>query len=576
MDKAQPVDINAGIVDLQVQGVLKHHGGEMAERFGIGADTEKMRSLAFVYLCVQTVLEVAPELNGTDILDFITEGGEDFGVDAIACSIEQTEEINIYLFQAKYKRNLDGTNAFPENAVIKAIHAVRYLCDPASRLAVNPRLQAKIEDIHAYIRDGKIPRVTCFCCNNGLRWTAAAQAHIDREETFRDRVSFVHINHNELIRLLSPSKPIEATLAFNGKMLVEDFNYCRVAIGKVSVADIKHLVSEYGDRLLERNIRRYLGLVRVNAGIRKTLEDASQRQHFYFYNNGITLTCSKFDWNALQGQDYLVRVEGLQIINGGQTCRTILETLRTLDDLSPFAQTFVLVRLYQLPSENREELISHITFATNSQSPVDLRDLHSNDERQRQLETDIQLLGFTYLRQRVRKRFTPQDITSAVAAEAVLAVWRRRPQQAKFQSQEHFGGLYDQIFTDSLNGAQVVLAVLLYRKAETYRKASPADAPNFLPYAGAFIAMVMGSLLLRDMGCTVNELTHRNIEAAKALVEERGSDYLNAAVRSIDEALGKLYAQGARESLQQLAATFRRGDLLEYLSEDFIYAAIPL
>jgi len=549
----------------------------MTERFGIGADTEKMRSLAFVYLCVQTVLDAAPGLDGVDILDFITEGGEDFGVDAIAFSVEQAEEVNIYLFQAKYKRKLDGTNAFPENAVIKAIHAVRYLCDPASRLAVNPRLQAKIEDIHAYIRDGKIPRVTCFCCNNGLPWTAAAQAHIDREEIFRNRVSFVHINHHELIRLLSPSKPINEVLSFYGKMLVEDFNYSRVAIGKMRVADIMQLISIHGDHLLERNIRRYLGLVRVNAGIRKTLEDASQRQNFYFFNNGITLTCSRFDWNALQGQDHQVQVKGLQIINGGQTCRTILETLKSLDDLTPFAQTFVLVRLHQLPDENREELISRITLATNSQNPVDLRDLHSNDERQRQLETDIQLLGFTYLRQRVRKRFTSQDITSAVAAEAVLAVWRRRPQQAKFQSQEHFGGLYDQIFTDSLNGAQVVLSVLLYRKAETYRKASPDGSPVFLPYAGAFIAMVMGGLLLKDMGCsTVSALTHLNFEHAKGLIESRGDYYLSAAVKAIERALEQLYAQGARESLQQLAATFRRGDLLEYLNEDLVHGAIPL
>jgi len=199
-------------------------------------------------------------------------------------------------------------------------------------------------------------------------------------------------------------------------------------------------ISRHGDRLLEKNIRRYLGLQgnRVNEAIRTTLESGEQG-NFYFYNNGITLTCDKFTYNALQEGDFQVKVENLQIINGGQTCMTIFQTLQQRTLFSN--EAYVLLRLYQLPSDN-EDLVQRITFATNSQNPVDLRDLRANDQVQRRLEMDIEQLGFAHRRKRSDSGTRAIDITSGVAAEAVLSVWRHRPQQAKFFTREHFGRLY--------------------------------------------------------------------------------------------------------------------------------------
>lgn len=151
-----------------------------------------------------------------------------------------------------------------------------------------------------------------------------------------------------------------------------------------------------------------------------TLE-SEEKTNFYFYNNGITLTCDNFAYNALQNGDYQVRVENLQIINGGQTCMTIFKTLQTQQPLNENHQAYLLLRLYQLPRDNRD-LVQKITYATNSQNPVDLRDLRANDDRQQKLEMDIQQLGFNYRRKRSESNSKPREITSGIAAEAVLAV----------------------------------------------------------------------------------------------------------------------------------------------------------
>jgi len=556
------MNLNVSIIDQQVRALADKLTDTFADRLNIKNDEIKLRSAAFVLLCVKTVLD----LNEDEAMDCMTEGGSDFGVDAVEVSDVQEGEFTVTLFQGKYKQDLEGNANFPENGITKAIQAVRLLFDPASVVTVNAQLLARLEEIRSLICDGNIPRVRFVMCNNGLSWTAQAQQLIDREK-FPDRVQFEHVNQEEILRLLQSTQPVRDTIRFNGKAIVEDFNFIRVVVGKVPVTEIADLLGRHGDRLLERNIRRYLGLYgnRVNEGIRETLSEPNGRQSFYFYNNGLTLTCSKFDYNALQGENYQVKVEGLQIINGGQTCKTIESTLKGLSgQQANLDQAFVLVRLYQLPDDGAD-LVRRITYATNSQNPVDLRDLRSNDDRQKKLELSLSQLGYHYRRQRSDATIKATDISSATAAEAVLSVWRERPHQAKFMSREHFGRFYDVIFTPELNGAQVVLATLMFRIAENKRKRPPENAPDFLRYGSCFLAMLMGKHLLEDLGIKIESLDHRFFEKAKELVEQKGEEYFVKSVEEIKAALKKLY--GEQEiSLQRLAATFRRGDLIAELN----------
>jgi len=555
------MNIEASIVDQRLSSIIRKIREPAAEQLRI-SDPTKLKSLAFVYLCVKAVLDLDDE----ETFDCLTEGGGDFGVDAIHISEEYDGEFTVSLFQAKYKHtDFSGNSNFPESGINSLIRAIRLLFNPAAELQhINTRLLAKVEEARSLIRDGFIPQVRSIACNNGLKWTSATD-EIIACASFGDQVTWEHFNHTSLVKILQASKSVTDSLRLNGKAIVEDMDYSRILVGRISVTEIAGLISRHGDRLLERNIRRYLGLQgnRVNEAIRLTLE-TPERSNFYFYNNGITLTCDKFSYNALQEGDYQVKVENLQIINGGQTCMTIFQTMRQATLLPEPTEAYVLLRLYQLPSDN-EDLVQKITFATNSQNPVDLRDLRANDEVQRRLEIDISQLGFSYRRKRSDSGLRPLDITSGVAAEAILSVWRHRPHQAKFFTREHFGRLYGEIFSHSLNGSQVILAVQLYRIAENRRK-RPEDAdPIFVRYASCFIAMQMGRRLISDLGLAdVNGINHLNFTNASDLIAANGNKYYSDSLRDIQQALSDLYG-GQNVSLQQLSATFRRGDLIERL-----------
>ncbi len=553
------MDINAAIIDQRLSAVSDEIRERVKDELSI-TDEERLKSLAFIYISVKTVLD----LPDAEAFDCLTEGGQDFGVDAIHLSPESDGEFAVSLFQGKYKRRLDSQANFSEDGIKSLINAIKHMFDPDSQLNnINDRLKTRVEEVRSLIRDGYIPQVRAIACNNGLKWNEAAQEEIARA-AFGNQVTWEHVNHDRLVMILQAIKPVNDSLQLIGKAIVEDFNFSRVLVARIAATEIASLIERHGERLLERNIRRYLGLQgnRVNEAISATLQ-GTERSNFYFFNNGITLICDKFSYNALQESNYHVKVENLQIINGGQTCMTIFRTLKDSSQRDIFNNAHVLIRLYQLPSDN-QDLVSSITFATNSQNPVDLRDLRANDGRQRQLETDMAQLGFSYRRRRTDTPIKSTDITSGMAAEAVLSTWRRKPHQAKFFAREHFGKLYDFIFSPELNGAQVIIASLLYRIAENKRKRPPEGAVPFVRYASCFIAMQMGYYLLKDLGCPIAGLTHQTFSRARELVEQENELYFKNGVDDIDRALKMLYYE-SDISLQQLSATFRRGDLIEKL-----------
>lgn len=555
------MDINVALVDQRVSGILASDSGLLDI---VPGDENKKKSAAFILLCMSTLLDI-PLSEASELL---TEGGQDVGVDGLHISDIDDGEFIVTLFQGKYKvKNLDGDSHFPENGVEKAYNTVELIFDPYRDADFNPRLKPRIEEIRSLISDGYIPSVRVILCNNGMRWNDEAEKKwVNLVHTkYKDKVEFVHFNHDCIVDILKKNKSVDTMLSLSGKIIVEDMNFMRVMVGRLPVEEIHRVFSEHGNRLLERNVRRYLGLSnnRVNSDIYATLLDKNRADKFYFYNNGITVVCDKFDYNALQSEDYKVRVTNMQIINGGQTCKTIYEAIEKNGLKNVGSAACVMIRIYQL-AESDANIVNEITYATNNQNPVDLRDLHSNDNIQKILECGLNELGYIYKRQRDSSSGT-QIITSPVAAEAVLAIWRECPHQAKFQRRDLFGKFYEKIFQE-LTPEQLVLAVIIFRSVENERKRpTQANPPLFLPYASHYISMLIGKMLLEKHEISLTDISHKNFKDIIDDFEKNKDDYHEKAVKTIDQALAVLY--GDKEvSLQQLAATFRRGDLLRQLS----------
>lgn len=111
------MDINASIVDQRLTGIL----ADRPQLLPAGVDENKRRSVAFVLLCISTMLDIPLE----EAAELLTEGGQDEGVDGIHLGEIDDGEFTVTIFQGKYKhKDLSGVANFPENGVLKAISTV--------------------------------------------------------------------------------------------------------------------------------------------------------------------------------------------------------------------------------------------------------------------------------------------------------------------------------------------------------------------------------------------------------------------------------------------------------------------
>ncbi len=225
------MSINIGIIDSRVRKLVVDLANELDSRLNIRGDETKARSAIFVFLVVKTLLDLPDE----EALDCLTEGGNDFGIDAVHVGDVEDGEFLVTLFQGKYKQDLKGDANFPQTGVEKSIQAIRYLFDPDAVISTNRNLTKRLEEIRSLVRDGNIPLVQFLLCNNGLSWSDTSQQLIDCAAFPENQVAWQYMNHDSIVLLIQSTKPIDDVLRLTGKAIVEDFDYSRVLVGKMPV-----------------------------------------------------------------------------------------------------------------------------------------------------------------------------------------------------------------------------------------------------------------------------------------------------------------------------------------------------
>lgn len=548
------MNIEKQIIDQRICKIIEENPGHDLFRH----PNERNLSYAFLLLGVATYLgkDIA------DVLGHITEGGGDGGIDAICLDVDESV-LHVTLFQSKYVKNFEKDSVFPANAIEKAVVAVKTIFDPKAAASLNPISRRHVDQIRSYIADGYYPHVTCVMINNGLRWDQDGQNKIDNEFYGGSQVEFIHFNHRDILAAITRSKGIDAKIRFSGKSVGEQIMYKSVVIGRVNVTEIVDLLDKHSDSLLERNVRKYLGLQNtVNKDISETL--LSDSANFFFYNNGITMVCEDLRFNELQKEDWIVMAKNLQIINGGQTCRTIQE-VASKNPEADLSNAYVLVRMYALGGD--ETVTLGVTKATNTQSPIDLRDLLANEPEQRLLEIGIAELGYSYKRKRDAIINTNADtITSSVAAEAAFVIWNRKPHLISRRKHELFAPvLYKEIF-DGLNGTQAVIAVFIYRYCDNMRRRSSQneEVAAQRSFSQFLIATMIGERLLADSGITKERLNHSNFREVNALFDEKKALYHHECEQKIIRILKSDFGHSVNMADgRSISAAFRRFEFVE-------------
>ncbi|MDQ0045034.1 AIPR family protein [Variovorax boronicumulans] len=146
---------------------------------------------------------------------------------------------------------------------------------------------------------------------------------------------------------------------------------------------LANMFERYGSRLLEGNVRSFLGMKGgVNKGIRKTVLDSPEL--FFAYNNGIAATASAVERKVIDGRQVITNLVDLQIVNGGQTTASILNA-RKKDKLS-LAGVSVAMKLTVIEGIEANALIPKIAEFANTQNKIAVADFFANHPFHRKME----------------------------------------------------------------------------------------------------------------------------------------------------------------------------------------------
>ena len=317
---------------------------------------------------------------------------------------------------------------------------------------------------------------------------------------------------------------------------------------------LRSIYSDFGSRLLERNVRSFLqARGKVNRGIRDTI--AREPDRFLAYNNGITLTAQAVELCQANGSTAIARLEGLQIVNGGQTTASLLATDRGRADLS---QVYVAAKLIEIESgDAHDALVRNVSRYANSQNRISEADFSANDpfhvgmeelsrtvwapavggtqrqtkwfyERARGQYQDARALETTPARRRMfnaenptRQRFTKTDLAK------FENTWDQLPHVVSRGAQKNFSDYMirltgrDQVVVDRSYFERLVAKVILFRTAEriVQQQKFGGYRANIVTYTLSLISnatsqrLDLGSIwreqdLTENLRITIAELSH--------------------------------------------------------------------
>ena len=278
----------------------------------------------------------------------------------------------------------------------------------------------------------------------------------------------------------------------------------------VPVKQIIDVFARHSYKIFRLNPRGPLGN-KVNAGIKRTLLDQTERKRFHLLNNGITAICSSW---AISNNE--LRVQDFQIINGCQTTVTLWNVRAAIQNDTG---VLVTVKLTECPEHFAEKIAS----TTNTQTAFRAEDFTSNESVQIRIQSEFSRMNPPWFYQvkrgewqkmmggpREKEAYRDPDgsfrqLNSRDVAQAVVA-FAGFPGEAKdkirnFLNKETVSSIakeseftYDSIYTPTVSAVQLLLPAVVQRKV---RKQVVADkeTADWLEYARFHIIWLIGDIL---------------------------------------------------------------------------------
>lgn len=491
-------------------------------------------------------------LTDEEIMDGITDGGNDGGCDAIYLFLNDllvsTDQIanltasrnstlEFIIIQAK------NTCSFKEDAIMKfktvsdnllnlsvtendfsdrynaVVREKFQLFKDSVRKLITSQIKIKIKYYYATLSDELHPNVQ----HQGDELLEIARKHFPS-----CKASIDYIGAKELINLYNTPEDIclPIDLADTPITLGNPISY----IALVNIADYyTFITNENGtirNSLFESNVRDYQGKNMVNTAIANTLcDDGKENEDFWLFNNGVTVLSEQITPVTSKK----IQISNPEIVNGLQTSTEIYNYYSMHRDSLEHEHRNILVRF--IVPEN-EELRDKIIFATNNQTNIPNSSLRATDNIHLQIELYFRPRGLYYDRRKnhyknLKKRSV--DIVSiSFLAQCMISIILQKPDMARarpstlLMDDETYNYLYNESLSLEVYYKAARIGKIVQKRLMSYTMLESSEKNDILFYI--IYAVVAAALRKRQIsfddlaGFNVDEITDEKIDKLKAII----------------------------------------------------------
>ncbi|WP_027938136.1 AIPR family protein [Anaeroarcus burkinensis] len=349
----------------------------------------KFLTRALAAYAIQYIADVNADIAGKSI----TDGSDDNGIDAIY--YDERARL-LYLVQSKWISN--GNSEPNRGDVKKFIDGMRDLYDLKFD-RFNDKVRAKQDEIKKAMSE---PNTKCkvILVHTG-KTELASHATQDFDDFLAEMndtsevVLFTKLNQKSLhdsLALGVTGDPIDISIGLKywGRILEPH----KAFYGQVNGVEIAQWWETYRSRLFSKNLRGMLGETEVNDEITKTLDSCPQ--HFWYFNNGITIVCDNAEKTMAGGADRdfgQFKCSNISIVNGAQTVSSIGKFGEK--NIEKLKSAYIPVRVISL-QDCEPNFGEQVTKTNNRQNRIDNRDFVSLDPEQNRIKTELAIEGITY------------------------------------------------------------------------------------------------------------------------------------------------------------------------------------
>lgn len=418
------------------ESYFDYHLSTLKEKYPVFAPYENYH--VFTFLCMKYFFfsEAGIAFDQDIVLDYLTDGANDGGIDAIF-NDPTSEHNDIIVVQSKfYENTILGTDVvagelYKINETLKKLRNNKIS-------EFSEKLVTAYRNATSQMEDNASIRIVFF---------TSFQPQNKRERNKLEKNMRSYFPDYDVEMNFKTDIEAQIELCDNGKLCVdydkllldEKNNFLKYedsVIVNVSALSLQELQNRRRNGLLGMNLRYYVKQKAVDSGIEKTIE--KEPENFWYKNNGILIICDDYEFDGKE-----VKLWNFSIVNGGQTTNRIGKVTIEND----FYLQCKIVKSKGGDSRHRDLFALEIAEATNSQKPIKKADLKANTPEQMHLKERLNKYRVYYITKKGDK--TPkqysepyQSATLEQVGKLGLAAVLQMPGSSRSNSQRMYQDEY--------------------------------------------------------------------------------------------------------------------------------------